>query len=270
VLEIKNKQLANTFNARVRTPWVWLVLAITIGLTVLFYFSQKPQVIMYSRYVKSLMDYQLQEAFTMRGMERVRSGFGADSVLIQAQTMNLKEMAVSFSKEMEKVRSLGVQVPSVDAVSRFERETLSKVAGMRRYTSGRLAWIHELDLLRSQVCEIYNPSHQKILESLDSMRAGFLVGLGSLDENDLAILSPKLRDDLSRLVRENEDLALAWSRFDNSVATMYSDDMIQFFQMLNVDELSLKSKIPMAFYFLSLVLLLSTFFFVFRSKNIDQ
>lgn len=45
--------------------------------------------------------------------------------------------------------------------------------------------------------------------------------------------------------------------------------MIQFFQSQNMDELSLKSRIPMAFYFLSLVLLLSTFFFIFRSKNID-
>lgn len=270
MLEIKNKQLADTFNARVRTPWVWLVLAITVGLTVLFYFSQKPQIIMYSRYVKSLMDYQLQEAFTMRGMERVRIGFGADSVFILAQTMNLREMAVSFSREMESARNLGVKVPSHEAVSRFEREVLSKVAGMRRYTSGRMSWSQELDYVRSQVQHVEGETHQKLVACLDSMRAGYLVGLGSLDESELSALVPELRSGLSKIMRENEDLALAWSRFDNSMAAMYSDDMVQFFQMQNMDELSLKSKIPMAFYFLSLVLLLSTFFFIFRSKNIEQ
>ena len=47
---------------------------------------------------------------------------------------------------------------------------------------------------------------------------------------------------------------------------MYSEDLIQFFQGQNIEEMSLKSKIPMAFYFLTLVLMLSTFFFIFRSK----
>jgi hypothetical protein len=43
-------------------------------------------------------------------------------------------------------------------------------------------------------------------------------------------------------------------------------DLVQFFQMKTLDEVSLKSRIPMVFYFLSIVLLLSTFFFLFRSK----
>ncbi|MBR6318315.1 MAG: hypothetical protein IKR75_07830, partial [Fibrobacter sp.] len=65
----------------------------------------------------------------------------------------------------------------------------------------------------------------------------------------------------------NEELTLAWSRFNNEMAVMYSEDLIQFFQQQNVDEMALKSKIPMAFYFLTLVLMLSTFFFIFRSKQ---
>lgn len=269
MLDIKNKQLADTFNTRVRTPWVWLVLAITVGLTALFYFSQKPQLVIYSRHLKSLTDYQLQEAFTMRGMERVRIGFGADSVFVQAQTMNLREMAVSFSREMDNIRGLGVKVPSYESVSRFEKEVLSKVAGMRRYTTGRMAWNHQLDGVRSQVMELEGSLHQKMVMSLDSMRAGYLVGLGSLSEDEIARLPQNLKTDFIKLSRENEELALAWSRFDNSMAAMYCEDMIQFFQSQNMDELSLKSRIPMAFYFLSLVLLLSTFFFIFRSKNID-
>lgn len=270
MLEIKNKQLADTFNARVRTPWVWLVLAITVGLTVLFYFSQKPQIMIYSRYMKSLADYQLQEAYTMRGMDRVRTGFGSDSAFVQAQTMNLREMAVSFSREMDNIRSLGVAVPSYETVSRFEREVLSKVAGMRRYTAGRNTWFLNYQNVRSQAQELDGIVYQKIEAALDSMRAGYMVGLGSLNEREMETLSEDLKQKLTKLMRDNEELALAWSRFDNSMGTMYCDDMIQFFQSQNIDEISLKSKIPMAFYFLSLVLLLSTFFFIFRSKNIDQ
>lgn len=270
MLEIKNKQLADTFNARVRTPWVWLVLAVTVGLTLLFYFSQKPQIVIYSRYMKALTDYQLQESYTMRGMERVRIGVEMDSVFVQAQTMNMREMTVAFSREMDNIRNLGVMVPSYETVSRYEREVLSKVAGMRRYATGRISWLRQYANIRAQVLELESDSRKKLILSLDSMRAGFLVGVEFLNENDLALFPDGLRSSLAQLTRENEELALAWSRFDNTLATMYCDDMIQFFQSQNMDEISLKSKIPMAFYFLSLVLLLSTFFFVFRSKNTDQ
>jgi hypothetical protein len=34
-----------------------------------------------------------------------------------------------------------------------------------------------------------------------------------------------------------------------------------------VKEISLSAKVPLAFYFLSLVLLLATFFFIFKSKQ---
>jgi len=37
--------------------------------------------------------------------------------------------------------------------------------------------------------------------------------------------------------------------------------------MENLDEISFKSRIPMVFYFLSIVLLLTTFFFIFRAKQ---
>lgn len=269
-MKMKNKQLADTFNARVRTPWVWLVLVITVGLTVLFYFSQKPQPIIYSRYIKSLMDYQLQEAFTMRGMERVRVGFGADSVFVLAQTMSLREMASSFTKEMDKVRTLGVDVPTPDATARFEREVLSKVAGMRRYTSGRMEWFRHFENVRSQILELENSLRRGLVLKLDSMQSGYPVGLENFTEEMQILIPQKLREDLLKLARENEELSLAWNRFDNVVAVMCCEDMIQFFQTQNMDELSLKSRIPMAFYFLCLVLLLSTFFFVFRYKNIEQ
>ena len=75
------------------------------------------------------------------------------------------------------------------------------------------------------------------------------------------------KNSIFALLQENEELTFAWSRFNNEMAMMYSEDLIQFFQQQNIDEMALKSKIPMAFYFLTLVLMLSTFFFIFRAKQ---
>lgn len=264
VQEIKNKSIADTFNSRIRSPWVWVVLAVTVGLTVLFYFSQKPQIILYSRYIKTLSDYQLQEVFTMRGMERIRIGFGTDTVYVQAQTMTLRESAVSFSREMDGISAMGIKAPPYTAVTRFEREVLTKVAGMRRYASERSRWIHSLDSISSFITEL-SPSLQIPLRSiLDSARAGYPVGIGP---SLFTKLPNTLQSQLAPLLQQNEELALAWNRFNNEMAAMYSDDLIQYFQKQNIEEMSLKSKIPMAFYFLTLVLMLSTFFFIFRSKQ---
>ena len=138
----KKKSIADTFHAKLRTPWVWLVIVLTVGLTVLFYFSQKPQLVIYAQHTKSLAEYQLLETSLMRSMERVRSGFGADTLLVQSQTMTLREIAVSFCREMEDLRFLGSDIPASNMTVRFEREVLSKVAGMRRYVSARILW-HE-------------------------------------------------------------------------------------------------------------------------------
>ena len=267
MLELKNKSIADTFNARIRSPWAWVVLAVAVGLTVLFYFSQKPQLIMYSRYIKTLSDYQLQEAYTMRSMERVRIGFGIDTVFVQAQTMTLREIAVSFSKEMDEIRGLGVKAPSHESVERFEREILAKVSGMRRYATSRATWLTKLQSVEQQVAALNASAEIPLQSILDSARAGYLVGLASLGDSIIATIPDTLQQSIATLLQENEELTLAWSRFNNEMAVMYSEDLIQFFQSNIMDEMSLKSKIPMAFYFLTLVLMLSTFFFIFRSKQ---
>jgi len=265
-MDQKNKSLADTLNSRIKTPWVWLVLAITVGLTILFYFSQKPQIVMYSRYMKNLSDYQLQESYTMRAMDRIRTGFGGDTVLIQAQTMTLREMAVSFSKEMDEISALGVQAPSHSSVQRFEKEVLSKVAGMRRYASTRTAWFNDYNKLDQQILNMSPSVQSKLRLKLDSARAGLLVFLMA-DDAEIVAMPDSLKTEFTVLFRTNEELAMAWTRLSSDMAMMYSEDLIQFFRSANQNEISLKSKIPMAFYFLSLVLLLSTFFFVFRSRQ---
>lgn len=259
--ELKNKTIVETFKAKLETPWIWLVIVLTIGLTVLFYFSQKPQIVVYSQYIKSLSEYQLLESSLLRSMERVRTGYTVDTMLIQSQTMTLREMAVSFSREMDELNVVGSVAPPSYATDRFEKEVLSKVAGIRRYVQARSRWIEKWDSVMTVVLGLPAENSVPLNRLLDSARAGFPV----VRSQDFG-LSDTLVQSIDKLLSENSDLALAWGKFDNEVALMNSVDLIQFFQMQNLSEISLKSKVPMVFYFLSLVLLLSTFFFLFRSR----
>lgn len=222
---------------------------------------------MYSRYIKTLSDYQLQESYAMRGMERVRIGFGIDTVFVQAQTMNLREIAVSFSHEMDEIRAIGVKAPPHSAVERFEREVLAKVSSMRRYAVSRAHWLEHLQQIDNQTSQLPANVQIPLRDILDSARAGYMVGIAGHGDSLYNVLPDSTRNAVATLLQENEELTLAWSRFNNEMAVMYSEDLIQFFQQQNVDEMALKSKIPMAFYFLTLVLMLSTFFFIFRSKQ---
>ena len=265
--ELKNKSIADTFNARIRSPWVWVVLAVAIGLTILFYFSQKPQIIMYSRYIKTLSDYQLQESYALRGMERVRIGYGIDTVFVQAQTMTLREIAVAFSREMDEIERIGIKAPTHSTVERFEREVLAKVSSMRRYAASRHQWLDKWQTVRNQTASLPAKIQIPVQGVLDSARAGYMIGVAGLGDSVVNAIPDSTKSAIFQLLQENEEQTLAWNRFNNELAVMYSDDLIQFFQSQNIEEMSLKSKIPMAFYFLTLVLMLSTFFFIFRSKQ---
>jgi hypothetical protein len=203
----------------------------------------------------------------MRGMERVRIGFGIDTVFVQAQTMNLREIAVSFSHEMDEIRGIGVKAPPHSAVERFEREVLAKVSSMRRYAVSRAHWLEHLQQIDNQTSQLPASIQIPLRDILDSARAGYMVGIAGHGDSLYNVLPDSTRNAVATLLQENEELTLAWSRFNNEMAVMYSEDLIQFFQQQNVDEMALKSKIPMAFYFLTLVLMLSTFFFIFRSKQ---
>ena len=259
--ENKNKSIADTFNAKLKTPWVWLIILLTLGLTGLFYFSQRPGVVVYSKYIKSLSDYRLIELELMRSMSQVRCGYNADSVRVLAQTMSLRELAVSFSRDMDDLSAHGMNTPPAYAVSRFEREVLSKVAGIRRYQSVRRAWLNEFDMVYADVVMRPGEIAYPLVAVLDSARFGFP-----------ATLPPGLAPDslagrLDKLLAENVELAGAWARFDNHGTLLASEELIQHFQRETLNEMALKEKIPLVFYFLTLILLLSTFFFIFRSKT---
>jgi hypothetical protein len=151
-------------------------------------------------------------------------------------------------------------------VERFEREVLAKVSSMRRYAASRHQWLEKLQTVKIQAASLPANIQIPLQGVLDSARAGYMIGLAGLGDSLVNAIPDSTKEILFNLLQENEEQTLAWNRFNNELAVMYSEDLIQFFQGQNIEEMSLKSKIPMAFYFLTLVLMLSTFFFIFRSK----
>lgn len=260
--ETKNRTIADTFNAKLKTPWVWLIILLTLGLTALFYISQKPDIIVYSRYIKSLSDYQLMDMELMRSMNAVRCGYTNDSMKVLSQSMSLRELAVSFSRDMDNLSARGITAPPAYSVREFERRVLSKVAGVRRYLPVRRAWFESFDKLYAEVVFLPGNVSYPLIAVLDSARYGFPAEFPQgLDVPD------SLAARITALLNDNAELALAWNRLDNHETVLAGEDLIQFFQQESLNEITLKSKIPLVFYFLTLVLLLSTFFFIFRSKN---
>ena len=260
--ELKNKSIKETFRSKLKTPWVWMVVALTVGLTVLFSLSQKPQMVLYSQYIKSLSDFQLLDARLSKDMERARSGYGLDTMRILSETMTLREMAVSFARQMDELQGFGFERPSSALVSRFEREVLGKVSTARRYLTVRTQWLSSWQQLSYAVNSLPDNQEYVVRELLDSARAGFPVvrpeGLG---------LPDSMAHQLDMLLNINVDLSHAWARIDNDAAMLNSEELIQFFQMERLNEIALNAEIPLVFYFLTLVLLLATFFFMFRSKQ---
>ena len=255
------KSIAETLHMKIQTPWIWLVVVLTICLTALFYVSQKPQVAVYSQYVKSLCDYQFADASLMRSMERVRSGNGVDSAIVLSQMMALREVALSFDAGVQKLEQAGFSAPPAASVSLFKSSVLAKVSCLQRYLSERMAWHAELGKVY-RLMEM-NPSDVglPLMRKLDSARAGYAVVPDDL------VLPESINKRVESLFQKNVDLYEAWNQFDNDKTLSVSDELLHFFQMENLKEISLSEKVPLAFYFLSLVLLLATFFFIFKSKQ---
>lgn len=259
--ELTKKTIAETLHMKIQTPWIWLVVVLTICLTALFYVSQKPQVAVYSQYVKSLCDYQFADASLMRSMERVRSGNGVDSAIVLSQMMALREVALSFDAGIQKLEQAGFSAPPAASVSLFKSSVLAKVSCLQRYLSERMAWHAELERVY-RLMEM-NPSDVglPLMRKLDSARAGYAVVPDDL------VLPESINKRVESLFQKNVDLYEAWNQFDNDKTLSVSDELLHFFQMENLKEISLSEKVPLAFYFLSLVLLLATFFFIFKSKQ---
>lgn len=259
--EQTKKIIAETLHMKIQTPWIWLVVVLTICLTALFYVSQKPQVAVYSQYVKSLCDYQFADASLMRSMEHVKNGYEVDTAVVLSQMMTLREVALSFEGGIQKLEQAGFSAPSKASVANFKSSVLAKVSCLQRYLSERSAWFDELEkvyrLMEMNSAGVDLP----LMRKLDSARAGYAVALDGLE------LPEAFNKRVESLFKKNLDLHSAWKQFDNDKTLSASDELLHFFQMENVKEISLSAKVPLAFYFLSLVLLLATFFFIFKSKQ---
>jgi len=259
--ELKNKTIAETFNSKMKAPWVWLVIVLTLGLTVLFYMAQNPQVVIYNQNIKNHAEYQLQEAKMMRSLERVRVGKKSDSTLIVSQIMMIREMTSSFVHDMHELEKMKIEVPPASSVNRFEREVSRKLSGITWYLNNRSAWFHARDSLMALMNNLPSSTMEQLLDLLDSASDGYVVVLP-----EQLKLPETLAAKADSLFLQNADLATVWNRIDNEVTMACSEELSQFFMMKNAEMISQKSRIPTVFYFLSIVLLLSTFFFMFRAK----
>jgi hypothetical protein len=132
---------------------------------------------------------------------------------------------------------------------------------LQRYLSERTAWHDDLERVYRLMEMNASEMDLSLLRKLDSARAGYDVLTEGL------VLPESINKRVVSLLEKNRDLHNAWNQFDNEKTLSASDELLHFFQMENVKEISLSAKIPLAFYFLSLVLLLATFFFIFKSKQ---
>ena len=132
---------------------------------------------------------------------------------------------------------------------------------MQRYLSERLAWHEDLERVYRLMEMNSSDIDLSLLRKLDSARAGYDVLLDDL------VLPESINKRVVSLLEKNRNLHNVWNQFDNDKTLSVSDELLHFFQMEYVKEISLSAKVPLAFYFLSLVLLLATFFFIFKSNK---
>ena len=197
----------------------------------------------------------------MRSMEQVRTGSDIDTSVVISQMMALREVALSFDEGIKKLEHAGFSSPPSTLVSQFKANVLAKVSCQRRYLSERHAWFEELENVYRAMDLISVDADMMLVRKLDSAKVGYAVLPGAVE-----IPMPVERS-IELLLQKNLELHNAWNQFDNDKALSSSDELLHFFQMENLKEISLSAKVPLAFYFLSLVLLLATFFFLFRSRE---
>ena len=254
--------ILEVLRSRIKTPLVWGVLVITFGLSMLFYYSQNQQMIVYSRYIETLSDYKFLEMRLMRTMEQVRVRGVVDSVAIRSQLMSLRETAISVSASAAESNNRGEWMPPANQFVLFEREVLVWISTVRKYSNLRILWLVEAKMLDKDLRTLDSAVSVPILNALDSAMGGY-----SVFQPDLNSLPVPLQDKLRRLFVANAEQVILWNRFDNDSALLRCEDLIQAFKLRNLDELAMKFRVQQVFYLLSIVLLLFTLFFVFRSRK---
>ncbi len=259
--ENRNK-IRPLFRRRIQTPWVLAVLLVTLFLTGLFYYSQNQQIIVYSSYADTLTDYKYQEMRLRRSIARLREDGGKDSASIISQTMVLREMAVSLSSSAEHSANQGDWMPPISLFILFEKNVLANVRDVKRYLSLRQRWISELNLFYRKVNGKTPGMNWDLWNDLEKMRLGETV-----PPRDFSGLAPELAEELKNIYSQNTETAALWTKIDNDETLLICDTLLQYFKLRQLEELSVKFKIQLVFYVLSIFLLLATVFFAFYSRQ---
>ncbi|HOG68719.1 MAG TPA: hypothetical protein PK366_05030, partial [Fibrobacteraceae bacterium] len=144
----------------------------------------------------------------------------------------------------------------------FEREIFGKTGAMRQYLARRNNWSREVKIINDTLYKIPEIETGILLSCLDSARLGYTPSLP-----ETLRISPEIIANIKDLLAENDDLFILWDRFDNDNALILSENLLQAFKIKSINDEIFKSRVPQVFYFLSIILLLSTLFFVFRSKT---
>jgi len=257
------QSISEILKSRINTPLVWGVLFLTLVLTTLFYFSQKQQVEIYSRYAETLSDYKFFETRVMRKMEQLRFSPETDSTLLMSSLRGLRETAVSIYAASESARNVEWMPPEQD-FSLFETSVLGWVASVRRYAALRAKWLEDAKTFIQDVNRWNWKAASALIETLDSARIGIPV---SVDDAALGSVPNTLADRYRELLARNVELSAIWDRIDNDESLLRCENLLQAFKMQMLKTREVKFWIQQVFYLVSIVLLLFTLFFVIRSRK---
>jgi hypothetical protein len=243
----ESRSIQNILKKKIKTPLIWIVIVITIGLTSLFYVSQEQQAVVYNRYVENLSEYKFLETRLMRSLEKTRVGSIEDSTKTATQIMSLREIAISISSSIENFRLQGEWMPPSSDVILFEREIFGKTGAMRQYLARRNNWSREVKIINDTLYKIPEIETGILLSCLDSARLGYTPSLP-----ETLRISPEIIANIKDLLAENDDLFILWNRFDNDNALILSENLLQAFKIKSINDEIFKSRVPQVFYFLSI------------------
>jgi len=255
--------ISEILKSRINTPLVWGVLLLTLVLTVLFYFSQKQQFEIHSRYCETLSEYKFLESRVMRKMEQIRVRPEYDPTLLMSSLRSLRETAVSLYEASESARMIEWMPPEKD-FAKFEESVLAWVASVRRYESLRVNWLLDAKALARDLNRWNLVAAEPFVLGLDSARFGYAV---TVNDSLLGTVPDSLAKRVRNLLDRNEELAAIWSRIDNDQSLVRCENLLQAFKMQTLKNREVKFWIQQVFYLVSIVLLLFTLFFVIRSRK---
>lgn len=249
----KNADAASFWYSSVRWPLLSMVLLSTFALTALFYFAQGRESELYARYVETLSEYKFLDAHFMRSLERFHYNLEEDSAALEAELMQMREVAVSLASSMENFRADGDWMPEARRTEAFEREVLGKVSVAKRYLQERSFSIARVERFIEKASEGASEKDLLILRDIrESLRWGEIEI--SLSETLDSLGAQPLLDTLSQELQEQKKM---WRRIDGSRAALWAEELGIDFKMRDREVQERRLFLSLVSYLLSLAMLLS-------------